>query len=455
VDFSSTGFPLAIVSTDTAALREITWTLSAYGYSSLPSSDWSDQAPWRRMYTPGLLILDARDEEEINAALAASRSNPFVYRVALYDASLSGNPDLLMDLGADDLIRYPLNVGELVSSVRRGARRLEFERRFSLNATFDQQRGVATRRGFTLQLERRLEENREESSGALVVLGIDFLETIRECHGSAAVENSCSLATEMVFSGLSTHDCRGVLEEGVFAVLLHGQSVSDAILFANEVNEQFAAVLGKGFRMSLSGVVAAWPPSGTSESIIQRALSALARARAWGGNRVLDINEVEREYTAWNLRLAGNQSTDARHAMEALPLVLPLHPTIPAYGMGIASFTSGPLPPCIPVVDDVGHLVGFVDGETIQKEGKEIFRALDEHLEPVPTNLRGDSRFEDIVASLESADREYLLVVENKKPIGYVTNETVASLRPKISGDSGEHQFAADCSLNSLVIPLI
>jgi GGDEF domain-containing protein len=455
VDFNSTSFPLAIVSTDTTALRELTWTLSAYGFQAIATSDWSEGAPWRRTMAPTLVILDARDEQQIETTLAAPRATPYLYRIALYDGNLLGNPDVLMDLGADDLIRYPLNAGELISCVRRGARRLEFEQRFNRSATFDQHRGVANRRGFALQLDRKLKENGNSVTGTLVVLGIDFLETVRSQYGSAAVENTCSLVADMVFSGLSPQDCRGVIEEGIFAALLHDRSVGDAVLFANEVNEQFATVAGKEISISLSGVAANWPSGDTAEGVLQRATSALDRIKGWGGKQVLDLGEVEREYMAWNLEFAGQQATDARHAMEALPLILPVHSTSHTGGLGIASFTEGYLPPCVPIVDDVGHLVGVVDKTTFQTHGKDVFNSLDEHLVHVSSTLQGDSQLDEIIASLEAADNDYVLVVENKKPIGYVTNETVAALRANVS-DSTEHSWwDVDCGLNSLVVPLI
>jgi GGDEF domain-containing protein len=456
VDFNSTGFPLAIVSTDTTALRELSWTLSAYGYQALATSDWSEQAPWRRVAAPTLLILDARDEQQIEAALASARSTPYSYRIALYDGNLLGNPDMLMDLGADDLIRYPLNAGELMSCLRRGARRLEFEKRFNRSATFDQQRGVANRRGFTLQMGRKLKDSDGSEGHTLVVLGIDFLDTLRDQHGSTAVENACSLVADMIFSGLTAQDCRGVVEEGVFAVLLHDRSVSDGLLFANEVNEQFAAIIGKGIRISLSGIALGWPSGETAEVAIQRATAALDRIKGWGGKQILDLGEVEREYTAWNLRFAGQQATDARQAMEAFPLVLPLQSASSAGGLGITSFTEGYMPPCLPIVDDVGHLVGVIDKTTFRTHGNEVFNSLDEHLESIPATLRGDSGLDEIVSSLESAKSDYMLVVENKKPIGYVTNETVAALRASISSDSDDRAWhAVDCGLNGLIVPLI
>lgn len=460
VNLNSTRFPLAIVSTDTTALREISWTLSSFGFQAVVCSDWSGHAPWQRMDTPTLVLLDARDKEQTQAALAVSRSAPFTYRIALYDANLQANPDVLLDLGADDLICYPLNTGELLASIRRGIRRLEFEERFKQTTTFDLQSGVANRRGFTRQLERKLHHSDPDTNGSLIVMGIDYLENIRALHGSSAVERISSLMAETLFGELSGDDTRGMLAEGVFAALLPGQSLGEGVLFAEEVgnvvNDRSGANNVNSLRATLSGVVFEWPSGDTAENTIRRALAALQHVRDWGGNRVLAAVEIEREYAEWQQRFSAQQATDAQHVMEALPLILPISVANHGGGLGIYSFESGALPPCVPVVDDVGHLLGVVESETFEAFGKEVFGALDEHLEPVATTLRSDSRLSDIADSLKAAGKDYLLVVEDQKPIGYVTRATLSGLEVRADDgfdDSGV--LHVDHGLSSLVVPLI
>lgn len=455
MDFSSTRFPLVIVSTDTTALREISWALSEHGYQGVPYSDWSEQALWRRMSAPGLVILDARDQQHIQAALAESRSTPYVYRVALYDPNLLGNPDMLVDLGADDLLRFPLVGGELVSILRRGERRLEFEKRFALSTTFDQQSGVANRRGFTIQLDRLLLDKENKSNYALAILGIDFLETIRERHGFLALEKACSLVAEVIHEGLSPQDCRGLLDKGVFAVLLHGQSLAEAKQFAQEANDRIAATIGTDLPISLSGVTLNWPSGDKAEVTIRRAMTALDHVRGWGGNQIHDLKEVELEHSTWKRKFTAAPAAEARNVMEPLPLVLPLSSATSTNRLGVYSFTAGQVPPCVPVVDDVGHFVGVIDGEIFKNSGPDVFNALEEYLEPAPSTLRGDSHLDDITAALESSDKDYLLVIDNKKPIGFVTHETLAAYEVKAGGDSSDLKFAsASWGLSSLVVPL-
>ena len=455
---NSTKFPLAIVSTDTTALREISWTLSTFGYQAVACSDWSEHAPWQRLNGPALVILDARDKQETQAALAVSRSVPYAYRIALYDAELQANPDVLVDLGADDLVRYPINVGELVSSLRRGARRLEFEQRFKISTTFDLQSGVANRRGFTRQLERRLQDKGNATNSALVVLGVDFLETIHQQYGLVAVERACGLAAEILYGELAAEDSRGILAEGIYAALLQGRSLSDGVLFAEEiaslVNERNVPSV-YGPQISLSGVVFDWPSGDTADGTIDRALAALRHVRGCGGNHVLDANEVEHEYSAWKQEFSAQQVTDAQHVMEALPLVLPINAVSHASGLGVYSFALSPLPPCVPVVDDAGHLLGVVEPQAFRTHGKDVFGSLDEHLEPVSATLRAGSRLGDIAALLKTADKNYLLVVENKKPIGYITHETLAALELKTDDEDDDGEFAlVGSDLSSLVVPL-
>src|SRR5690606_25886518 len=105
-------FPITIVSTDTTALREISWALAAFGYRATASSAWSDHAPWRRIGTPSVLLLDARDEET-QRLLSAPRTEPYVYRIVFYEAALPAGSECLTGMGADDLVRYPLNMGEI------------------------------------------------------------------------------------------------------------------------------------------------------------------------------------------------------------------------------------------------------------------------------------------------------------------------------------------------------
>jgi GGDEF domain-containing protein len=463
VTSNPTDFPLSIVSTDTTVLREISWTLSSFGYHVVTSSDWSEHAPWQRTNRPSLVLFDARDEQEIEFALSLPRATPYSYRIAVYDANSSADPDSLLDLGADDLVRYPVNIGEILTCLRRGARRLEFEKRLSLTTTFDLQAGTANRRGFVRQLERKLRCERGTGDGVLIALGIDFLPTIDAQYGFLAADDANSLLVTALDGELSGEDFRGRLQEGVFGVLLPGRTVSDGILFAEsisqKINEQNSETNGRRPRLSISGVVLGWPSGDSSDDTVKRIVTALSHIRGFGGNLILDVLDVEQKYSDWKQQFNSRHQVDAQQIMEALPLVLPINATNPIHknSLGIFALSSDrSLPPCVPIVDDSGHLLGVVPEEAFQLHGNDVFNSLEVHLEAISDTVKGNTRLDEIAKSLETAERGYLLVVENKKPIGYITNHALSAIKAESFDVLHDDKLTqADLGLSSLVVPLL
>lgn len=454
-------FPITIVSTDTTALREINWTLSSFGYQAMASSDWSDHAPWQKANGPSLLLLDARDEAEIRNLLSSPRSTPYSYRVAFYDSHSLANADKLMELGADDLIRYPINIGELTSCLRRGRRRLEFEQRFSITTTFDLQTGIANRQGFLRQLERKLCDTRAAEAGCVLVIGVDFLDTIRSQYGQFAVEEANTLLAKLLHEELASEDSRGILQEGVYAALLQGQSVGQATAFAENLGRIFSessyTLSSKGLRLTLSSVVFDWPWGENSAESIKRGLVALRNIRGFGGNQILEASEVEGAYTHWQKNLPTHNNVDAQHIMEALPLVLPISAANSApNSWGIHAFSSQqPFPPCVPVIDESGSLLGVIEAETFRDCGSDAFAAIDEHLDPNPEVIVSDARLTAIATAMQAANKGYLLVVENNKPVGCITTATLAAaLSEPIEQTDDDDYLQGELGMKSLVVAL-
>jgi GGDEF domain-containing protein len=452
-------FPITIVSTDTTALREISWTLSSLGYQATTSSDWSDHAAWQRTNHPSLLLLDARDESEIRKLLSSPRSTPYSYRVAFYDSHSLVNADKLMELGADDLIRYPLVIGELISCLKRGRRRLEFEKRFSIATTFDLQTGIANRQGFLRQLERKLRDTRGRNEGCVLVMGIDFLDTIRPQYGQFAVEEANTLLAKLLHQELASEDSRGILQEGVYAALLQGQSVNQGIAFAENLGRIFSessyTLNSKGLRLTLSGVVFDWPWGENAAEAIKRGLVALRNVRGFGGNQILEASEVEEAYMHWQQNLPMHNNVDAQHIMEALPLVLPISAANSTpNSWGIHAFSSQqPFPPCVPVIDESGSLLGVIEAETFRDCGSDAFAAIDEHLDPNPEVIVSDARLTAIATAMQAANKGYLLVVENNKPVGYITAETLAEAMSEPTEQSDDEEFLpGELGMKSLVV---
>ncbi|QEG34454.1 diguanylate cyclase domain-containing protein [Bythopirellula goksoeyrii] len=457
---SATRFPVTILSTDTTALREISWTLSSFGYEVVASSDWSDLAAWRRNATASLLLIDARDGKECREVLCSPRTTHFIYRIAFYGTESSTNPDQLLDLGADDLVRFPVNIGELLSRLKSGARRLEFEERFNRASSLDPQTGIATRSGFVRQLERQLRTKNDAQDGALVVMGIDALSRLHMQKGYFAVREATTMLAQCLNEKLSDEDLCGIVQEGEFAVLLQGCTVSEGIELAQDiskqVNHKYSASHGENSSLSISGVVLNWPAGDTAEDAVTRGTTALSQVRGYGGNLILDANDVEQEFSTWKQKFPPYHEVYAQHVMEALPLVLPKDGLGSGenQSLGIYSFASNQtLPPCVPVVDEKGQLLGALESDSFRQSGSDVFHTIDEHLVPVSDTVKVDMRLDEIISSMAMAQKDYLVVVENEKPVGYITYDNLAALTvDPIDEQSGLDP--AEAGLNSLVVAL-
>lgn len=412
------------------------------------------------MAIPSLLLLDARDEEGIKDVLSSPRTTPFVYRIAFYDTI--PNPDRLLDLGADDFVRYPVNIGELLSRLKSGGRRLEFERRFKLAELFDPQPGIISKRRLIQKLERQLSNNRDAHDGALVVIGIDFLERLPWQYGYSAVEDATTLLAQCLNVELSDEDLCGIVQEGMFVVLLQECTVSDGVQFAEDISQQFkvqsAAVEQKRAQQTVSGVVCNWPTGASASHAVNRGVTALEHVRGFGGGLILDASQVEQDYSNWKQTFPPYHEVYARHLMEALPLVLPINgpSSHDALGLGIYTFASDQtLPPCVPVVDDTGFLLGVVEADSFRQSGNDVFQSLDEHLVPVTETISGNLRLDEIISTLATAQTEYLLVVENRKPVGYITYENIVAMTvDPLDTEADSQQVQSDTSLSSLVVPV-
>ncbi|TWU21904.1 diguanylate cyclase domain-containing protein [Bythopirellula polymerisocia] len=459
---STTPFPIKIVSTDRTALRELSWALSSFGYQVDSSSDWNENAAWQQVDTPSLLILDARDEDQTRVALASQRATPFVYRIALYDANSSAKSNRLLESGADDLVRFPVNIGELLSRIKSGARRLEFERRLGTTIGFDKHSRITNQRRFIRQLERQLRDTLDTKDGVLIVLGIDSLDSLRSQNGNFAVAEATTILAQCLGEELTDEDCCGVVDEGVFAVLLQGSSVSEGLEWAEDISSKFTgqapATEGGRARHTISGVVLNWPTGNTASHEVQRGVTILGQVRSFGGDLILDGNEVEQIHSDWKQKFPPYHEVFAHHVMEALPLVLPINGenSIDRESLGIYAFASGQnLPPCIPVVDEKGLFLGVIESNSFRQCGNDVFDSIEEHLIPVSETIKGDVRLDAIISTMASNQKDYLVVVEDSKPIGFITYENIVAMAvDPIGGEEDSQPVLVDAGMNSLVIPL-
>ena len=118
-----------IVSPDIGLLHDLSWMLSAVGYTVVTSKDLSDRAAWRQFCETDFIVFDGRSISAPTPATLAHHSDNPIYRFFLYDPSATQDLAAWFAAGANDALRVPVSRGELLVRTRVGARMLEFENR--------------------------------------------------------------------------------------------------------------------------------------------------------------------------------------------------------------------------------------------------------------------------------------------------------------------------------------
>ena len=388
----------------------------------------------------------------------------FSHRIAIYEESTGGEAEQLLSAGADDIISFPLNAGKVLTRLRNGVRRLEFERRLGHVVARDPFTGHYLKNGFIQRLEQLLQPGKSIPPSSLVTCGIDYLGIIRDQHGQRAVQNLNAALARCLTKLLSRDDICGVLEEGVFAVFLAGRSAEEAQQFAQDVADAFPGrdTLMREIksRPSVSAAVFEYRPEQAPAELIDEASDTFAHVRAYGGNRVIDASEVQREIAEWRQAMDDGtpfQEVVAQDVMEAFPMILPQHnfQSLPL-GEALSSAASDrPLPPCLPVVDQQGHLLGAVHPAECAQVGTWQNGHLAELITPEPAVVDFNQPLSQLFETLQSVESGLVIVVQDERPVGYITREGLASLIvDPINAWSYYQELSDEPKLAEFVVPV-
>lgn len=415
----TTDLPITIVSADRALLRELSWTLSLFGYQVTASCDWSDESPWQRNTQPSLLLLDARSSQDIDSVLSKSRSAAFMYRVAIGDGD---SAERLLLAGADDVIRFPVNTGELIARLRAGVRRLEFERRLALRKRHDPTTGVLTRKALLETLEATA-----TPPVSCVTFGIDFLPLLSSQYGTHAVKSLTATLLRCVRQQLGDGERLAMLSDSTFAAVLE-RPLDDADQFAQAVAKAFAScdTLVREVRSlpSLSATVASWKPESPAADQLDGYESIFEHVQSYGGGYIVRSAQVQDEIASWRNDMdAGVPFEDvvAQDMMEMFPIILTDQQVQSGY---VATLPSGQqlCVPCVPVVDDAGRFVSAAPAGAFGPADSQPSAAK-------PQTVEFNQPLSELFESFSAAQSEYLVVVDaQQRPVGYVTCESLASL---------------------------
>lgn len=426
--------PVTIVSPDTELLRELAWLLSTFGYDAVASSDLSEEAIWRRATRPGMLLLDARDQQVALAALAAPRGGAYVYQVCLHEED--ADPSLLLSAGAEDMLRVPVSRGELLARLRAGARRLELERRMAALATRDATTGLSTKRGLVRRLGKISPEQRLRTPGVLVATAIDWVGHIRAQSGSRSVQRLVTALAKGFEKHLGKNDICAVVGDGELCAVLLGRSEGEARELAESVAAEFSCrdtlVRETRSRPTVSSAILAWDDEASAEEFVDQGLTALTHVKNYGGNTVVAAEAVENEVRAWRTEMvSGNPFVGvvAQDVMESFPAVEEME------------HASGSLPAPAALVDQ--------DGRVVRLAGDDPYAASSE---PAPT-VGHDLPLGDLFQKFAEGTAQYLVVEREGRPMGYITRDGLASLIDPVTEDSFRQDAEDAAALASLVVP--
>ncbi len=428
----TTDIPVTIVSTDPEVLRELSWTLSTFGYRVETSSDWSEDAPWRWAYRLGILLLDPSTQEELGAPLENGRGGHFLYRVLIEDANPAGE-DRPASAAADDVISRPVNPGELLARLRTGARRLEFERRLRQRAVIDQETGLLSRVGFVGRAETLRREGRLDRPATLAMFEIDFFEQIRVEYGRHATKTLLAGLSRSIERAAGGKAVIFMSSPDVIGVLLVDSTEADGRLFAQTVVSQFgdSDTLAREVRCcpSVSAAVSPWSEQ-PAEEIIQLCEESLWHARSCGGGTVVMAEEAEQKSLAWRRDVEAGaffQKVVAQDVMEVLPVLISSDD--PAKSGQINELRRScqqgkPVPSCLPVVDDRGMITGIVNQDALAS-GKTRQSELISQVVPM---VSPEATLVEVLDAFSECGDGRLAVVKDNRPLGYITCDTLTEL---------------------------
>lgn len=457
-------FPITIVSTDRALLRETSWMLGSCGMQASSSTDWSNTAIWRLSDRPSLLLLDARDQEQIEAFLERPRNQPYHYVIAFCDSDAETYIAKLLDSGVEDILSLPTNSNELRTRVQAGLRRVEFECRLAKTISKDPKSGYDTCNGFAKKLQQKIRDQSGADESVVVAVGIDSQDILCGQFGALVYEMANQTLAKCITEQTTDEDFCAALDDGVFLVYLENSAVREGVQCAELIVKEFKAqnVLAPefGVRITVSGTVFGVPKDTEANEVVSRTLQAFQQVKNSGGNAILDAFAMEQAFATWMRQATSadaNRAALARHIMLPLPCVLPADTANKHHSeqLGILVLDSeAPHPPCASVLDRQGRFLGVVDPSRIDWSNGHFASSVSEHLEPTSATASCSQPTNELAETMDEAGSDYLVILDGERPVGFVTRSMLPTTDSFSVNDSlWENEVLDGYELERLVVP--
>ena len=331
-----------VVDDDDAILVLVELALRSAGYDVVTASSGGEALERAADVTPDLVISDVRMPDGDGLALVQrlrelprGHAVPFIFLTAL-----GATEDVVtgMQLGADDYLRKPFDVAELVARARAKIERPSIPREL---ATTDTRSGLLSPRAFFAELEREaLRSARTGRDGLVGAVSIVELGRLRHRLGARAVDELQRHLVDAIAVGGDPLESIGVIGDE-FLLLLPERSVEEAaerlrVVGATIAAQRFAAA-GESVRLTAAlGYSEIGPDASTATDRARAAAHASGlhldlEPRAW--DESMEVERPQRESRA--RRAAERLRVPLQILATQLLLVIPFFVYVALDGVGV------------------------------------------------------------------------------------------------------------------------
>lgn len=450
-----------IVTADRKLLRHLSRFLQDFGYVVHQAAD-AEQSLTALAATPAQIVL-VDDDLPGGAAIKLCREltragRPLVISLLASTLTTDGVLEAL-EAGVDDFLARPIVYGELLARMRAAARSVEYQKRVVRSIGRDALTGLANREALLTRLHGEVHQGVKTGSMACVVLDVDYLDCLNTTQGRAGADALLRAFAETLEHNRSSDEVVAHLGAGRFAVVLPGRSELDAAAWAEQMRGRLAGVTleqdGETIRGTASfGVYACHRGVRTAEEILDHAVQALQSAKRSGRNCVARFGEFLGEQQIWDdLAAPGRlfEQTVARDVMTPATVNVRTDDSL----RKIARIAQRARLPLLPVIDERGKLAGVLteDHQLTDAPRAAPNQTVQDLMAPAPTSFAPDASLQSLLDYFGRDPALWVMVVDEGRPIGFVTRDNLTALIRPITQDSFAATGPFDPSPEAMVVP--
>lgn len=242
------------------------------------------------------------------------RSDPtldgtYVVIVSAYDKE--GRKTELLGAGADDYLRKPYDVDELLARVRAGLRLNRLQERLRHAALTDGLTGLWNHNQFRAQLDREFARSRRYGGQtALIMIDLDHFKAVNDTYGHEVGNQTLRLAAQFISRTVRESDFVARYGGEEFAVICPETSLADAACLAERIRAGISSLLcsaeAPNLRIEISAGVAGTEDvrANAVADLINLSDRALYESKRNGRNRVTRCDQIPESGPTSELRVA-------------------------------------------------------------------------------------------------------------------------------------------------------